>query len=257
MRSGTVMAAVVCVGALGIGGFFGGRMLALEPCDCEDCPAESLIQDREVEDPPANMPAANQVVTILDRKKDCDVGKMREARKELAHLEAKVSLLEKLLEGQQQATFGTPIQWKEAPSQFQATEFKSLMREAVKEIGDKSELVRIDCQQLPCLVVTRAREVEEFVSVRSTTVWKENFRDQGSSYVALLDCDDGRREKIEILSAFWDGKNDPKIMSAEEYKKIAKQYYREEVSEYKRQFDDSLSSRWKKIRKNWKCRPVE
>ena len=60
----------------------------------------------------------------------------------------------------------------------------------------------------------------------------------------------------KIIAFTFIGKHDPKEMSSEEYGKVVKEYYRE-VSEYRSHFDDSLSSRWREISKNWKCRAIE
>jgi hypothetical protein len=252
MRSGTLILAASATLAAGIAGFFCGRAWLVPVCSCPACPEIPPEPVAELPSPQPGVPAPARAAGTAE----CDPVVWKRTNQELVRLEARAAQLEKSLEEQKQETYGTPIHWEQAPSQYQPEAFRGMVREAMEEIGDTAELVEVVCDEMPCLAVLRAHPDSPGNSIRSTEAWRRRFHAVGSGYSGYADCGDGRRERIEIASASWDGQHDPMRMSAGDYMKAQRESSRSGIKEYRMQEIHRLRARWTKIREAWKCLPA-
>jgi hypothetical protein len=260
---------VLLMTVVGLGGFFLGQTLSSNDTPCPACPE---IPSGTIE----NSSGKHHSVTLAknqpsEKDSNCSSKKIDSLRKELEELRALSNFQKTVLDGykaQEKEKLGTPIPWtSNVPSQYREEEFLDIVSQALDELESPVELIGFDCQEYPCIAVTRVLKGLNS-ELENTEIWNKNFGSKiTSSYQNSISCGDDREERIHMISPYWDGKTDPKNLPPGTYEKqfreelnrrINQPKHKRDKEEEKKQENRSkrLNARWNSIVQNWNCLPL-
>ena len=130
------------------------------------------------------------------------------------------------------------IAWTDkTPPEYKRDVFQPLLEKTLADAGLSVRLVGFDCKEPPCIAMMHNYEkTGKSTGLAGSTLWKSESRSIVlSGYSDLVDCGDGRKERVELLSPH-------KVLPARTD---------EEKNRSRR-----LRARWDEIMKNWKGEPA-
>lgn len=100
----------------------------------------------------------------------------------------------------EQQLFGDPIPWPETiPEAFQPGVFQRTMGDVMQDC--EAELVGFECDEPPCIAMLRGDDPQYLGPLLERCPgWAEQFGERSSGLHTNIDCDDGRSERVYLVS---------------------------------------------------------
>jgi len=136
-----------------------------------------------------------------------------------------------------------PMEWPDdTPAAYGPGQFERLFRKVAEESEAEVDIVSMQCNEPPCLMVRRVPPVENendwgelMKELQDTPTWKENFPQAIGHQGKDMPCGDGRTETVQIIWFTPDEWDEDFV-------------------------DDMLARRWIRVAEiadNWKCLPAK
>lgn len=179
--------AVVGVSALlGLAvGFIAGRQTSP--------PGADIVEDKtEAMDNANNHHASKEISCGASSRNQGNAGS---AQDRISELEIQVAAQLAAIQSYEDALFGKPFPWpKEGlPEYLQREGFRRAVEAAMEDCDD--ELVRVDCEEFPCLAFLRSNVNE----ISRCPGWDEQFGGGGTAYTRSVGCGAGRSEEMRMM----------------------------------------------------------
>jgi hypothetical protein len=173
----------------------------------------------------------------IAKQSQTDTPTLQQLSRQVKQLEQRLSFGKVLIKGYQTEFEGEPLQWSaEIPEIFSPDHFKATVDQAMKQCDVPGELIKIDCQEPPCVAIILIDEskVEEsgWVDSFKCPAWNKTYSSMANRLWSAS-CPDGSHEVFSMLTSPFDFKK----MTAQEVENWFKRY----------------TTRGKSLELSWKC----
>ncbi|MBN2494291.1 MAG: hypothetical protein JXR96_06870 [Deltaproteobacteria bacterium] len=259
-------AGAAVVGLVWVAVFCGLALLSddrgsLEPAPGDEGPAPRKAEHSEAAGRPD---PGEQLVRSPDRSRELQKrlaereAELGEARRKLEALESKHKMQAAILEGYRYEKYGEPIAWPEhMPSQYRPEQYQSIVSRALDQGEIGADLLGFECREPPCIAILRSHDQSaRMLPITRTEIWRQSYGGSvRSGYAGFIDCGDGRKERIELISPYWDWKVDPKKMGPDYYSNPMRSQTAAEAAREENRAK-RLQARWEEITSSWRCQPA-